>query len=428
MNTPLPDIANNSRRTRLMLIAAAAFAAVGIAYGLYWALVLRYSESTDDAYVSGNVVQITPQIAGTVVAIGADDTQLVRTGSTLVQLDPADARVALEQAEAHLANTVRTVRGLFATSSQLAAATRVRASDLATAEQDLARRERLASSGAISAEELQHARDGVTGARAALLSAEQQLAANAARVDGTTISDHPEVRDAAAAVHSAFLTYARTRLPAPVTGYVARRNVQLGQRVGPGAVLMAVVPLQQVWVDANFKELQIAAMRVGQPVTLTADLYGAGVRYHGRVAGFSAGTGASFALLPAQNATGNWIKVVQRVPVRIELDPRELDAHPLQIGLSMRVAVSTRDQSGPRLPQVASTATAYRTDVFDAVDRDADARVAAIIAANLTANTAARGKAVRRGGARPAPAGAAPGSPPLAGTIRAAGQDLAGGP
>ncbi|HTY49837.1 MAG TPA: efflux RND transporter periplasmic adaptor subunit [Steroidobacteraceae bacterium] len=389
MNPPSQDTTSaGSPRARLMLIAAAACLAVGVACALYWALVLRYSESTDDAYVNGNIVQITPQVAGTVVAIGADDTQLVQTGSVLVQLDPADARVALEQAEAHLANTVRAVRGLFATSGELAAAVRVRASDLATAEQDLARREHLASSGAISAEELQHARDAVTGARAALLSAQQLLAANAARVDGTTISDHPEVRAAAAGVHSAYLAYARTRLPAPVTGYVARRNVQLGQRVSPGSVLMDVVPLQQVWVDANFKELQIAAMRVGQPVTLTADLYGGAVRYHGRVAGFSAGTGASFALLPAQNATGNWIKVVQRVPVRIELDPRELDAHPLQIGLSMRVEVDTRDRSGPRLPQVASTAAPYRTDVFDAVDRDADARVDAIIAANLAANTA----------------------------------------
>ena len=393
MNATSQDLsAGGSRRTRLMLIAAAVFVVAGIACGLYWALVLRYRESTDDAYVGGNIVQITPQIAGTVVAIGADDTQLVQTGSTLVQLDPADARVALEQAEAHLANTVRAVRGLFATSSQLAASVRVRESDLATAEQDLARRERLASSGAISAEELQHARDAVTGARAALLSAQQLLAANAARVDGTTISDHPEVRDAAATVHTAYLTYARTRLPAPVTGYVARRNVQLGQRVGPGTVLMDVVPLQQVWVDANFKELQIAVMRVGQPVTLTADLYGGAMRYHGRVAGFSAGTGASFALLPAQNATGNWIKVVQRVPVRIELERGELDAHPLQIGLSMRVEVGTRDRSGPRLPQSANTATSYHTDVFDAVDRDAEARVAAIIAANLTANTAARGR------------------------------------
>jgi membrane fusion protein, multidrug efflux system len=351
--------------------------------------------------VGGNIVQITPQIAGTVIAIGADDTQLVATGQTLVQLDPADARVGLEQAEAHLANTVRAVRGLFATSSQLAAAVRVRASDLATAEQDFARREHLAQSGAISAEELQHAADAVTGARAALLSAQQQLAANTARTDGTTINDHPEVRDAAAAVHGAYLTYARTRLPAPLTGYIARRNVQLGQRVSPGTVLMAVVPLQQVWVDANFKELQLASMRVGQPVTLTADLYGGAVRYHGRVAGFSAGTGASFALLPAQNATGNWIKVVQRVPVRVELDPKELQAHPLQIGLSMRVEVATRDQSGPRLPAAPARGTAYHTDVFDAVDRDAEARVSAIIAANLAANNAIAHGTVAREGAPP---------------------------
>jgi membrane fusion protein (multidrug efflux system) len=237
----------------------------------------------------------------------------------------------------------------------------------------------------VSGEELQHAVDAVRAAQSSLLAAQQQLAANRARVDNTTLENHPQVRDAAAAVRNAYLTLARTELPAPVAGFIARRNVQLGQRVGPGAELMAVVPLDEVWVDANFKEPQLAHMRVGQPVKLSADLYGNHVVYHGRVAGFGAGTGAAFSLLPAQNATGNWIKIVQRVPVRVALDPRELAAHPLQIGLSMKADVDVRNGGdGARLPQLASNAAAWSTDVFDAGNAPADARVHAIIGANQT--------------------------------------------
>ena len=345
--------------------------------------------------MNGNVVQITPQIAGTVVGINADDTQYVTAGQPLVRLDPADAKVALDQAEANLALTVRSVRGMFATTAQLNAAQGIRQADLDTAEKDLARRERLAGSGAISGEELQHAREAVSAAKSALLASQQQFVADRVRIDGTQVADHPQVQAAGSAVHSAFLTLARTQLPAPVSGYVAHRNVQLGQRVGPGSILMAVVPLNQVWVDANFKELQIGNIRVGQPATLIADLYGGSVEYHGTVVGFSAGTGASFALLPAQNATGNWIKVVQRLPVRIALDPRDLAAHPLQVGLSMRVKVSTVNRDGTRLPQSAANAPAYATSVFDDADRQANARIEAIIAANLPAepNTA---RVVRR--------------------------------
>jgi len=208
------------------------------------------------------------------------------------------------------------------------------------------------------------------------------LRAGRARTDGTTIEEHPDVRNAAAQVRSAYLSFARTTLPAPLAGFVAKRNVQLGQRVSPGLTLMAIVPLDQVWVDANFKEPQLAAMRVGQPVTLSADLYGHSVVYHGTVAGFSAGTGSVFSLLPAQNATGNWIKIIQRVPVRVALDARELAAHPLQIGLSMRAEVDTHDRNGPRLPELTRSANGYATDVFAANDLIADQRVHSIILAN----------------------------------------------
>jgi membrane fusion protein (multidrug efflux system) len=379
---PAPDPSQKAKRRRWLVIVSAAFIVMGIAYGAYWAIVLRYAESTDDAYVSGNVVQITPQISGTVVAIGADDTQFVKAGQVLVQLDQADAKVALDQAEAQLARTVRDVRGLYANSAQLQATVAMRQSDLDRANEDLARRERLANSGAISREEQRHAHDAVDSAKSALNAAEQQLLASRARIDRTTIEDHPDVRNAAAHWRDAYLAYARTALPAPVAGFVAKRAVQLGQRVGPGAALMAIVPLDQVWVDANFKEAQLATMRLGQPVTLTADIYGGRIKYHGKVVGFGAGTGSAFAVLPAQNATGNWIKIVQRVPVRVALDPQELAAHPLQIGLSMQVEVDTHDRQGERLPQLAQSAPAFATDVFRLQDQFAEQRVKAIIAAN----------------------------------------------
>jgi membrane fusion protein (multidrug efflux system) len=385
MTNESPKAPAISRRWRLLAAVGGGVLAVALAYGLYWAQVLRYHQTTDDAYVSGNVVQITPQISGTVVAIGADDTQFVKAGQSLVRLDRADAKVALDQAEAQLARTVRDVRTQFATSSQLEAAVEVKQTELARTHYDLERRERLGASGAVSGEELQHARDAVRAAQADLAAARQQLAANRARIDGTTLKDHPEVRAAAAAVRNAYLTWTRTELPAPVSGFIARRNVQLGQRVAPGTPLMAVVPLDQVWVDANFKEPQLARMRAGQPVTLSADLYGSHVTFHGHVVGFGAGTGSAFSLLPAQNATGNWIKIVQRVPVRVALDPAEVAAHPLQIGLSMRADVDVRDGSGARLPQLAGSATGWSTDVFGSGDAQADARVAAIISANEAA-------------------------------------------
>jgi membrane fusion protein, multidrug efflux system len=283
---------NSRRRWRLLAGVGGAVLTVALVYGLYWAQVLRWHQTTDDAYVSGNVVEITPQISGTVVGIGADDTQFVKAGQPLVRLDHADARVALDQAEAQLARTVREVRNQFATSAQLEAAVEVKQTALTAAQSDLTRREQLGASGAVSGEELQHARDAMRAAQADLNATRQQFAANRARIDGTTLADHPEVRDAAAAVRNAYLTWARTELPAPVAGFVARRSVQLGQRVSPGTTLMAVVPLDQVWVDANFKEPQLASMRVGQPVRLSADLYGSRVVFHGRVAGFGAGTGA----------------------------------------------------------------------------------------------------------------------------------------
>jgi len=382
-NNPEPR-AHNGRRTLLVSVVLAAFGAVGIAFAGWWLASGRYHESTDDAYVGGNLVQVTPQVAGTVLAIHADDTDFVSTGDTMVELDKADSRVALDQAEAHLAKTVRSVRNLLATDSQLQANVAQRRAELARAREDLSRRNKLEADvpGAVAGEEIQHARDSVAGASAALDAASRQLAAQHTLTDHTTIDTHPDVREAAARVREAYLAYARTALPAPVSGFVARRAVQVGQRVSPGTPLMTVVPLDQVWVDANFKEGQLPNLRAGQPVKLVADAYGGAVEYHGKLAGFGAGTGSAFALLPAQNATGNWIKVVQRVPVRIALDPSELRAHPLQIGLSMEVSVDTHDRAGDRLPKIARSGAAYETHAFASMDELADRRVAQIIAAN----------------------------------------------
>jgi len=378
---------NNGKRKRLMTLLVGVILIAAIAYGLYYFLVARFYEDTDDAYVNGNVVQITPQVTGTVIAVNADDTQTVKAGDPLVVLDGADARVSLQQAEANLAQTVRQVRGMFVNNDQYQAQIAQRQADLSRAQDDLRRRLTIAQTGAVSQEEISHARDTVKAAQAALDAAVQQLASSRALTSNTTVATHPNVLAAAAKVRDAYLNNARNTLPAPVTGYVAKRSVQVGQRVAPGTPLMAIVPLGSVWVDANFKEVQLKHMRIGQPVELTADVYGSSVVYHGKVVGFSAGTGSAFSLLPAQNATGNWIKVVQRLPVRIELDQKELQAHPLRIGLSMQADVDVKNDNGTQLSTAQNTV--YQTNVFDKYGAEADAEIARIIAENAGSNASA---------------------------------------
>jgi len=377
-----PPVNNNGKRKRMLLSLTAAVVVAGIGYGAYWGLYARHFESTDDAYVAGNVVQVTPLVAGTVVSITADDTQLVTAGQPLIQLDRADSQVALEQAEAQLAQAVREVRTLYVNNGSLAANVALREADVAKAREDLRRRQAIAGSGAVSNEEISHAQSALKGAESALLASREQLASNKVLTDQTTVEKHPNVQRAAANLRSAYLSFARSTMPAPVTGYVAKRSVQVGQRVAPGAPLMAVVPLDQVWVDANFKEVQITHMRIGQPVTLEADVYGSKVKYEGKVAGFSAGTGSAFSLLPAQNATGNWIKVVQRLPVRIALDPQQLKDHPLRVGLSMNVTVDVRKEEGAAMVSATTAAKPMQTDVYEKVAQDADTLISRIIALN----------------------------------------------
>lgn len=395
MNAATPT--THPARKRLLLTATGVFIVAGIAYGIWWALFGAHFESTDDAYVHGNLVQITPQVPGTVVAIEADDTETVTAGQPLVRLDPADTDVALQQAQAKLAQTVRQVQTYYVQNDALAADVDLRNADilraqaeLTRAQSDVKRRQQLAKSGGVSGEEILHAevalksaQSGVAQSKAALAAAQAKLATNQALTQGTSVADHPDVRQAAAELRNAWLAQSRTVLPAPVGGVIARRSAQVGQRVAPGAALMTVVPLDQVWVEANFKEGQLRKMRIGQPVKMVADLYGSSVTYHGTVAGLDAGTGAAFALLPAQNATGNWIKVVQRVPVRITLDPEDLKQHPLRVGLSMDVEVDVGKDDGAPLTQVARKEPAWSTRAFEPAHNEVDAMIAKIIAANV---------------------------------------------
>ena len=344
MNTPTPHPHNGARRLWLLLLTAIVLLG-GLAYAVYWYTSARYFETTDDAYVNGDVVQISSQEPGTVLEVHVDDTQSVTAGAPLVDLDPADAEVAMANAEAELARSVRQVRGLFAQGAQLRAQIDQRESALRTAESDLQRRQGLLADGAISGEELSHARDNVIAMRAAVAAAREQLAQTFAQTQGTRIDNHPQVLASAAAVRNAALALHRTKLVAPVGGVIAKRSVQVGQRIAPGTPLLAVVPLDDLWIDANFKEVQLSHMHNGEPVTVRADLYGGAVEFHGRLVGLGAGSGSAFALLPAQNASGNWIKIVQRVAVRILLDPQELKSHPLRLGLSVRVRVDVRDSS-----------------------------------------------------------------------------------
>jgi membrane fusion protein (multidrug efflux system) len=328
-------------RRRLFTGLGAVIAAAAIAAGAWWFLIGANTISTDDAYVDASNAQITPQVDGTVAAVPADDTDRVRRGDPLVIIDQADATIAVAQAEANYGQALRRVAQDFANTDAAAATVRARQADLARAKVDYQRRSALAASGAVSGDELTSARNALDTAQAGVSAAGQQLAAQQAIIQGVDVAHNPEVLVAKAALDKARLDLSRTVLRAPVDGVVAQRNVQVGQRVQVGATLMSVVPIGKAYVNANFKEGQLARVRIGQPVTLTSDLYGSDIVYHGRVVGLGGGTGSAFALIPAQNATGNWIKVVQRLPVRVALDPNELAQHPLRVGLSMTAKIDT---------------------------------------------------------------------------------------
>ena len=400
----LPDFSRMraGRRARALFLLAGFFLAVGLAWGIWWVTVLRYAESTDDAYAAGNTVTVMPQVAGRVTAVLADDTDLVEAGQALVPIDPVDARLAYEHALVSLATAVRETCKLEAELRQSEANMAMRKIDLQRQQGNLERRQLLIRDKAVRKEEFIHSAEDVATARHALAVAEAQRNALTAVLLDTPVDGQPAVREAAAAVRERWLDLQRATVRSPVRGQVARRAVQVGEYVTPGKALLAVVPLDSLWVDANFKESQLRRMRIGQPALVRADMYGGSVTYHGTVQGFAAGTGSVFSLLPPQNATGNWIKVVQRVPVRIAIPEDELRAHPLlvglsvtvevdTVGLSVTVEVDTKDQDGPMLltaprPEPPASLAAQTPPVdFAPVDE----RIRAVIAANTQAGSAA---------------------------------------
>jgi membrane fusion protein (multidrug efflux system) len=371
---------DRKRRRGLLLLAAVVLLA-GAAWFAWWYTHARWYVSTEDAYAGATVVQLTSEVAGTVRTIHPRETESVTAGQPLIELDPADARIAMDAALADLGATVRQVRGAYPQTGRLQAQIAARETDLARARDDYRRRQSIAAGGAVSAEELAHAREVVNGAEAALRAAREELNVALAQTGGIEASRHPLVMRTATRVREAALALERMHVTAPVNGVVAKKGVQLGQRVNAGTPLLAIVELDDVWVDANFKEVQLQHMRIGQPVKLTSDLYGDDVVYQGRIKGFSPGTGAAFALLPAQNASGNWIKIVQRVPVRIVLEPEQVAAHPLRVGLSMHAEVDLRDQSGPVLAVPTSTVAATMPPRPER-DELVEAMIARVIAEN----------------------------------------------
>ena len=354
-----------SRHRRLLLLGlAGCFLVAGLSYGAYWYFSARFRVGTADAYVHGNQNPLMPQVAGIVTAVRTDDTELVHEGDVLVELDTTDTRLALERAEATLADTVRQLQKLYRQVAEQVATVQLREADLQRAHEDYQRAQGLQKTKNISRQDFQHALTTWEAAQASLREARFQLEALQAITQGTTVREHPQVKLAVAALREAAVNLERTRIRAPVTGYVAQRRVQVGQQVAPGQPLLAIIPLDQVWVVANFKETELAHVRVGQPARVTADLYGNGVHFRGTVLGISPGTGSVFELLPPQNATGNWIKVVRRVQVRIGLRPEDIEAHPLRLGLSMAVDLDVRDTSGPLLGESPAGETSYATTVY----------------------------------------------------------------
>lgn len=383
MTTENTDKANSRKRRRALIGTTLAFVIVIALYSVYYLLVLTQREETDNAYVGGNLVVLTSQITGSVREIHADETQLVEAGAEIVKLDTVDSEVALSKAEAQLGTTVRQLREQYAGVGQYEALVQQRKLGLQKAEEDLARRAPLAADHTLSAEEVTHARQAVADARAALDIASKQEMAARARLAGVDLSKHPDVLAAREAWVQAWLTLRRTSIRAPVAGYIAKRSAQVGIHVTPGTPLLSIVPLNQLWVDANFKEAELRNIRIGQPATIEADIYGGKVEYHGKVAGLSAGTGSAFSLLPAQNATGNWVKVVQRLPVRITLDAQELAKHPLRIGLSTLVTVDTHQRDGSMLGTPMPAAPAYASQVPVHPVAQGEALADKIIARNL---------------------------------------------
>jgi membrane fusion protein, multidrug efflux system len=349
---------------------------------IYWLFWGRFEKYTNDAYVGGNEVRITPQIPGIITSIYTDDNDFVEKGQMLVELDETDATLFLRAQEAELANRVREVVQLFEKRDELKAQVVVREAEVIRALLDYEHRRDLVRLGGVSKEDFEHAEIALAVSRAELVLAQHQYRAAVAEVENTTVETHPLVTRAKESLYAAWVNLKRCRLIAPVDGMIAQRRAQVGQQISPGETLLWIIPFDEIWVDANYKEVQLARLRIGQKAEVTSDLYGRKVVYHGTVQGIAGGTGSVFSLLPPQNATGNWIKIVQRLPVRIELDPEEIKSHPLRLGLSMEVTVDTRDLSGRVIPLAHHLEPIYQTDVYDRQRLGAEACIAEIIRLN----------------------------------------------
>ncbi|MFV9688523.1 multidrug export protein EmrA [Pantoea graminicola] len=361
---PQPSANKKKKRKNVLIVLALIIVLAGIAWGVYWFLVLRHFQETDDAYVAGNQVQVMAQVSGSVNKVWFEDTDFVRKGDVLVSLDKTDAEQAFEKAQTALASSVRQTHQLMINGKQYQASITLRQTALDQAQADLKRREPLGAANLIGREELQHARDAVATAKAQLDVAIQQYNANQAMILNTSLENQPAVQQSAAELRDAWLALQRTEIRSPMDGFVSRRSVQVGSQITTNTPLLAVVPATNLWVDANFKETQLAGVRIGQPATVVADIYGDDVVYHGKVVGLDMGTGSAFSLLPAQNATGNWIKVVQRLPVRIELNQEDIARHPLRIGLSTLVKIDTANQEGSTLATSVRQQAAYSSNAL----------------------------------------------------------------
>ena len=350
----------------------------------WWLLWGRFVVSTQDAYVHGNQVTLTPQIPGIVTQVNVNDTELVNQGQVLIELDKTDRTITFEMAKSHLADTIRNVTTMFENVYALAAQFEMKQAALFSAEVDYLDRKNIVSEGAVSDEDFIHAESTYYAAKASVDFVKFQLMQAISKVQNTKISNHPLVEKAKQDVRQAWVNLQRCTLKAPATGIIAQRNVQVGESVAPSSPLLAIVPLDQIWVNANFKENDLESIRIGQPVTLTADMYGHSVQYAGEVIGIGSGTGAVFSALPPQNATGNWIKIVQRIPVRIAVNMEQVRRFPLFLGLSMKVDVDIRDRQGRRLPVKTSVRPLYVTDVFNDQTLGVDQLVDDIVNQNLT--------------------------------------------
>lgn len=382
IENPRPPANKKKKRKTALIFLAVLFVLIGIAYLVYWFMVLRHYEETDDAYVAGNQAQVMAQVSGSVNKVWFDNTDYVKKGDVLVTLDKTDAQQAFEKAQTALATTVRQTHQLIINGKQYQASIDLQKTALEQAQADLKRREPLGAANLIGREDLQHARDAVATAKAQLDVATQQYNANQAMILNTSLENQPAVKQSASDLRDAWLALERTEVVSPIDGYISRRSVQVGSQISSTTPLLAIVPADNLWIDANFKETQLAGVRIGQPATVISDIYGDDVVYHGKVVGLDMGTGSAFSLLPAQNATGNWIKVVQRLPVRVELDPKEVAKHPLRIGLSTLVSVDTQNTDGGVLATSVRSSPAYETNALALDLAPANQMIAEIIRAN----------------------------------------------